>query len=514
MKKILYCLDKSSQKKVSLPFPYTKTSSLKDTTLKGYSYIVFEEKFLNKRKKLNGAKFKDKVCFIHFSSEAKDNLKIVKRFGFFDYFTDQEIKADIIFKLNRAEKVLDLERRILNLELHLLRKNKKIEQITLIDSLTGCYNWRYFLNRVQQELNRSRRYLHSVSFIGIDIDSFRNVNELYGVEVADNVARELAQVIKSSLRKEDILSRWRGDEFFIVAPHLDIRNAYEVVHRVKKKVDVYKFKHKGVTLRIKVSIGVVTSPEDNVFNARDIISALNKCFSAAKRKGGNAVVFYSQAQFKPMPKETGKPDVKELMTKLERMNALLGRDLLEMIYGFARAIEAKDAYTGEHVEYTAVIAEKIARTLKLTSSEVENIKHAAVLHDLGKVGIDKSILSKKGALSKKEREVIKTHPSIAAEILRGIHALRGAVPAVLYHHERFDGKGYPLGLKGEEIPLSARIVGLADVYQALISDRPYRKAMSQKKALDIIKSESGKQFDPMIVKIFLKSLKEINVKKR
>ena len=161
--------------------------------------------------------------------------------------------------------------------------------------------------------------------------------------------------------------------------------------------------------------------------------------------------------------------------------------------------------------YTSNIAGKIARSLKLPPDEVENVKQAAVLHDLGKVGIDESILSKKGSLNVQEREIIKTHPSIAAEILGEIHALRGAIPAILYHHERFDGKGYPLGLSGEEIPLSARIVAVADVYQALISNRPYRKAYSKRKAFRIIKKESGKHFDPKITKAFFKVIKSIDM---
>jgi HD-GYP domain-containing protein (c-di-GMP phosphodiesterase class II) len=180
-----------------------------------------------------------------------------------------------------------------------------------------------------------------------------------------------------------------------------------------------------------------------------------------------------------------------------------------MISGFARAIEAKDSYTGRHVEYTALVAGKIAEELALPASEIENVKHAAVLHDLGKVGISENILSKKGPLTTKEREVIKTHPWTAAEILREIHALRGAIPAILYHHERYDGKGYPLGLRAEEIPLSARIVAIADVYQALVSDRPYRKAFSKKKAVEIIKKEMGTHFDPKVTKVFLKVIKNI-----
>jgi HD-GYP domain-containing protein (c-di-GMP phosphodiesterase class II) len=286
-------------------------------------------------------------------------------------------------------------------------------------------------------------------------------------------------------------------------------NAYQVADRLKDKISLHKFKYKKFSINIKVSLGVVSSPGDNVYNAKDIINALNECLTVAKKKGGNKVILYAPHQHKQLVKEKKGAGFDVFRNKIEKLNALLTRDLLEMIYGFARAIEAKDYYTGRHVEYTSMIAEKIAQELNLPVSEIENIKHAAALHDLGKVGINESILSKKGRLNEKEKEIIKGHPWTAAEILREIHALRGAIPAILYHHERFDGKGYPLGLKGEEIPVSARIVSLADVYQALVSDRPYRKAYSKKKAIDIIKKETGDHFDPKITKIFLKIINRI-----
>jgi len=342
------------------------------------------------------------------------------------------------------------------------------------------------------------------------VDNFRQINELYGVEIADKVAKDLAKILKNNLRKEDILVRWRGDEFFIITPYSEDKDAKGVAERIKTKVSGHKFKYKNVSLSIKVSIGVASSPEDNIFNTRDTIGALDKCVTFAKRKGGNAIVVYSGVKSKYTLEKRDKLSVEELRGKIKKLESLLTRDLFEMIYGFARAIEAKDSYTGEHVEYTATLAEEIANSLRLPRAEVENIKHAAVLHDLGKVGISENILSKQGPLTSQEREVIKNHPSIATEILREIRALRGAVPGVLYHHERFDGTGYPLGLKGEEIPLGARIVAIADVYQALISDRPYRKAFSKKKAAKIIKEEAGKQFDPKIVEMFLKAIGEAN----
>jgi len=512
MYEIFYYGAKKIIRKAALPFSCQKVSRLTDIVKKNCAVLIVNEACL-KRKSFNTAVLGDIVCVAHFRKEHKTNLKKVKQLGFFDYICDEDRPEITTFKIARALDSFELKRRILNLEMHLLEKNKRIEKITLVDPLTDCYNWRYFLSAVTKELNRASRHFYSISFVGIDIDHFRQINELYGITVADAVTRELVKIIKEILRKEDVLSRWRSDEFFIIMPHLKNRDAHAVARRISDAILSHYFKYENIKLRIKASIGVVSSPEDNLFNTRDIINALDKCLNAAKRKGGNAIVLFSESHLKPVAQKKAKVNLEDLKVKIDKMNMMLTRDLLEMIYGFARAIEAKDLYTGRHVEITALLAEEIAKNLRLPPSEVENIKHAAVLHDLGKVGIDKAILVKKGKLSARERDIIKTHPSIAAEILREIHALRGAVPAVLYHHEHYDGSGYPLGLKGDEIPLSARIVAVADVYQALTSDRPYRKAYSKSKALEIIKHETGTHFDPRIVKIFLKVVNKVNAKR-
>ncbi len=517
MLKVLYCTDKAQNRKNSFLSSFDNisldcTSRISDAGKGQYSLIVVDDSFLRRRKESCLYHFKDKICFVHFPKKNSTNLEMIKQYGFFDCFSNEDSKLDVIFKLERASNVLELRDRLDRFKDRLDKKDKRIEKMILTDPLTGCYNWRYFLHRVHAELKRSRRYLYSVSFIGVDVDHFRQVNELYGIKVADVVVKKLARIFREHLREEDVIARWRGDEFFIIAPHLENEEALAIAQKIRNRISVYKFKYKNLSLRIKVSIGVVSSPQDNVFNIRDVIGALNKCLINAKRKGGNSVILYSSPQIKQVSEQKKKANISELRSKIEKMDTLLTRDLLEMIYGFARAIEAKDSYTGEHVEYTSAIAEEIARYLKLPRREVTNVKHAAVLHDLGKVGIEGKILSKRGPLSVRERETIKSHPSIAAEILREIHVLREAIPAILYHHERYDGKGYPLGLKGDEIPLSARIVSVADVYQALISDRPYRRAYTRKKALEMIKKESGSHFDPKIVKIFLRVIRKIDEK--
>jgi diguanylate cyclase (GGDEF)-like protein len=512
MDKILYCVRKASRKKVSLPFPVIKTSKVSTAYQETFPLVIFDTSVFKKAMHLDLHRLSHKICFVHFTKADKYNASLVEKYGLFDYFTDSDSSSEIMFKVQRAQKILRLQNRLNQSKRDILEQKEELGRISFVDPTSGCFNWRYFMKRGAQELSRAHRHAYDVSFVATDIDNFRYINEMYGLEAGDFIIKELIAIIRDILRKEDILTRWREDEFFTILPYLSRSNVAKVAKRIKDSVSSTKFKYKKLSLSIGISIGVVSYPQDAVSNIQDVVNALEKCLIAAKRKGGNTIISYAPTGLKPAKGEKKEATIEELKGKLERLNALLTQDLLGVIYGFARAIEAKDLYTGKHVEETALIAERIAQEFKLPEQEIEDIKHAAVLHDLGKVGIDQRILSKKGPLSSKERELVKNHPLIAVEILRTINALRGAMPAILYHHENWDGSGYPLGLKDDEIPLGARIVAISDAYHALISDRPYRKAYTRKEALEIIKKESSTHFDPRVVKIFLKVVKQMEKK--
>jgi putative nucleotidyltransferase with HDIG domain len=181
---------------------------------------------------------------------------------------------------------------------------------------------------------------------------------------------------------------------------------------------------------------------------------------------------------------------------------------MESIFAFAKTIEMRDHYTGDHADSTVHYATQIARALRLDQAEIDHVRQAAILHDLGKIGISDKILLKRSKLTKKDFDEIKKHPQIAADIVRPIRFMKDIIPLILYHHEKWNGSGYPAGLKGPSIPVGARIISIADVYQALTSDRPYRKAYSKKDAMKILKESMGLHFDPKIVKIFLKILRQ------
>lgn len=179
-----------------------------------------------------------------------------------------------------------------------------------------------------------------------------------------------------------------------------------------------------------------------------------------------------------------------------------------MIRAFAKAAEAKDPYTSGHVERVENLSYLLAREIGLRGGDLKNARIAGILHDIGKIGIPDEILKKTKKLTKKEYEVIKKHVLYAREILEPISELKDIIPAIYYHHERYDGKGYPEGKKGEEIPLLARIVSIVDAFDAMASDRPYRKALSAKEILREFLKNKGKQFDPYLVDKFL-SLREV-----
>ena len=281
--------------------------------------------------------------------------------------------------------------------------------------------------------------------------------------------------------------------------------------RILDKLSLYSFGTEEQKIKIKVSIGAASYPEDNAHTGMALIDLADGIMIKAKEDGGNRVYSSLEANDRPsIIKDASRKtvNIKHLTSTIHKLSKRSNQGLVEAIFAFAKTIKFKDPYTGEHVEETVHYALMIARAMKLSSKEREIIKQAAILHDLGKIGISGRLLRKKGHLTEAEFDEIKKHSQIGADILRGVHGLNAIVPLILYHHEWWNGKGYPSGLKAEDIPLGSRIIAVADVYQSLISKRSYSRTYSEKDALALIKKASGIQFDPAIVKIFEKVIKK------
>ena len=194
----------------------------------------------------------------------------------------------------------------------------------------------------------------------------------------------------------------------------------------------------------------------------------------------------------------------ELINKFHNEKIISNSHLLDVVTSLANTIDAKDTYTKGHSTFVSRYSEALARAIGLPENEVQRIRLGAMLHDIGKIGIPENVLRKPSKLTDEEWEIMKQHPVIGADkVLAPNESLRDLIPMVKYHHEHYDGSGYPMGLKGEEIPLSARIVAIADAYHALVSDRPYRKGMGVEKACEILKMGADVQWDRELVRQFV-----------
>ena len=354
------------------------------------------------------------------------------------------------------------------------------------DGLTGLYNHRHFHERLEQEIARGSRFGTTFSLIMLDIDLFKAYNDIHGHLAGDEILRRVGMYIKTSIRTLDTAFRYGGEEFAIILPEARLGDAYKVAERIRKTI---RTKTSSRATPITASLGIANWPIDGVMK-EEIISCSDAALYRAKQTGRNRTCLSSDVM---------KPETPLVGVELEARSRALS-----IIYALAATIDAKDHYTYGHSKKVSDYAVALAETLSLSQDKIDEIRAAGLLHDIGKVGIPDSTLNKKGALTNEEWELVKAHPKLGVEILRHVIDLVNCLPVILHHHERYDGSGYPSGLKGNNIPLEARILAIADAFDAITSPRPYHEELSSQQALDELKRYAGTQFDPELVDAFCK----------
>jgi diguanylate cyclase (GGDEF)-like protein/putative nucleotidyltransferase with HDIG domain len=357
-------------------------------------------------------------------------------------------------------------------------------RLALTDPLTGLGNHRSFHERLQRELAVAEQQSTTLALCLVDLDDFKTINDRYGHPVGDEVLSQVA----SRLRQGGESFRLGGDEFAVLLPEHDQRQAAEVARSIIERVASLKIDRVGA---VTVSAGVATYPMQGA-GRDELIRLADSALYWAKEEGKNRAHTYEEESL--------------LRANLEQLAESPDRAArYRAAASLAKAVDARDAYTGSHSERVGEIAGRIARRLGADEAAIELTRLAGSLHDLGKLAIPEEILRKPSTLSEAERLVLERHVQIGYRMLESL----GVDPVaewVLHHHERWDGTGYPNGLAGEQIPLGARIIHVADAYDAMTSERLYREPLSPGNAITELERCSGAQFDPAIVEAFAEEL--------
>ncbi len=348
------------------------------------------------------------------------------------------------------------------------------------DPLTGLLNHRAFQNRCGEEAARAAREGTPLAVAVLDLDNFNFFNDSYGHGVGDGVLRQVAEALQTHCRSYDTLARYGGDEFALLMPGATPSEAVQMMQRLQAVVSSLTCRPEGSTAAIPLSasVGLAHLPEDDS-EVRGALETAHARLDRAKTGGSDDLA-------------------------LENLRTLLTESLqgFSMLDALVTAVDNKDRYTRRHSEDVMRYSAQIARELGMSEDEVRRIQAAALLHDVGKIGVPDRILRKPGALTDEEFETVKHHPLMGAVIVGAVAGFEGTLDAIRHHHERWDGGGYPHGLCREEIPLDGRLMAVADAFSAMTMDRPYRKGKPPAEAMAILAAGAGSQWDPACVAAF------------
>ncbi|MGI6270298.1 MAG: diguanylate cyclase [Candidatus Howiella sp.] len=359
-----------------------------------------------------------------------------------------------------------------------------------IDSLTGLCSHRRFHELLNRYCSSTENTRGDLSLLLVDIDCFDMYNDVYGYEKGDRIIREMAEILRAECRMQDIVARFGGDQFVIILPGAKEEQAAVLAEKLRTKVEYHGFDGESAMPdgKLTVSIGAATlRPEEQ--NAYGILKRVQSALFKAKFLRKNRVEVYTS-----------------LLDRLDEGGDFRSYEGLIHIRTLVSVINSRDSYTYDHTERVVWYCDAFAEHLHFSDQERLNLLYAAYLHDVGKINISKQVLISNEPLTDAEWQEMKQHPVDGAEIISQIDGLQDIAAAVRQHHERYDGCGYPDGLSGEEILPAARILALADSFDAMTAERPYKQKLSFEEAFTELRRCAGTQFDPALVEPFIQSV--------
>jgi diguanylate cyclase (GGDEF)-like protein/putative nucleotidyltransferase with HDIG domain len=381
--------------------------------------------------------------------------------------------------LGRREREQHLERRLAAARSQIRDLESQLRERAQTDPVTGLGSLDRFRTQLDIEAARARRHGRALSVAVLDVDDFRALCARHGHAVGDEVLRTVSAALVKQTRLHDVPCRGAGDEFVVLMPETELGGAAACCERMLRELEGMR---SGPLESIRLSAGVAAY--DRSESPAGTLGAAYVALDHSRRLGGHRVTAGPQLD-DVTPEENGRRDA---------------------VSALAVTLTERDRYTGDHSEEVLRLVESVARGLGLDDDEVDRVKAAALLHDIGKVAISDDILNKAGSLTEEEWRIMKDHTVIGERILRAIPGLGSVARIVRHEHERWDGGGYPDGISGEAIPIGSRIILACDAYHAMTSDRPYREAMTHAQALAELSRHAGTQFDPQVVEVLVGQL--------
>lgn len=392
-----------------------------------------------------------------------------------------------------------------------------VKNQAVTDPLTTLFNRRYFEEFLNKEVVRAERMNQPFTVIALDLDYLKQINDKYGHSFGDLAITTVADVLKKNARSIDVAARMGGEEFDLLLPGVDSNGGLIAAERIRSAIESCELDQVG---KITASIGVATFPEHSN-NIDELLELVDQAMYAAKRNGRNQVqiaktiteVSWQEIAMDAFVEILSKhkiPVSKELSStlhkKLSKSNLKENTTPKEMLYSIADVL-AK-TYNPRHgkgiTKAKVLLATKLAKVFDLPEDEIDKLRIATLLYDIGNLMIPQELLQKSEPLTDEERLEIKKHPVIAArDILKPITEVQDIIPIIEHHHENWDGSGYPGKVSGEKIPISSQIILIIDAYFALIEPRSYRGPLSPRDALEVIKKDSNKKWNPVLVKEFV-----------
>ncbi|HND67478.1 MAG TPA: diguanylate cyclase [Candidatus Obscuribacter sp.] len=389
----------------------------------------------------------------------------------------------------------------------------RVQRQATTDGLTTLFNHRTGQEKLTEQMRMAERYQRHLSVLMVDVDHFKSINDNYGHPVGDTVLKAVARLIKNNCRDVDIPIRYGGEEFMLVLPEVNREGAHVVAERIRKSLSQEVIQHDNIALSVTASLGIATFPDD-AMEQHVLLKLADNALYMSKRMGRNQVHTADELQGagQPAPPPTRSEnfgfDVDKL-SEAARESEELSPEVVEMVKALAGNLYSRSDYNKIHHLEVARLSELLGKVMGLSSTQIEQIRVAGLLHDVGTLRLPDELLNKQGTYTAEERKVVNQHSYLGAEMLRPVKSLKEICEILENHHERWDGTGFPRGLRGEDIPLPARIVSIVDSYHAMISARPYRQALTVEEAISTLRAGAGRQWDPFLVDIFIAVLSNI-----